>query len=119
MALNTGKKTNWRSWDVIIILDIVITRVNALVSDQPEKLIFTNRCGRPISDVKIPGLDASDVDHINIAGVDPSEVENIEIPGGDVYIQEPQVIEIFDPDIPPTHPALIEPVAVNQVDVAL
>ena len=97
----------------------MITRVNVLVSNQPEQLIFTNRRGCPIGDVKIPGVGASDVDHINIAGVDPSEVENIEIPGGDVYIQEPQVIEIFDPDIPPTDPAPIELAALNQVAVAL
>ena len=72
-----------------------------------------------MGDVKIPGVDASDVDHIDIAGVDPSEVENIEIPGGDVYIQEPQLIEIIDPDIPPTDPSPIEPAAVNQVTVTV
>ena len=35
MALNTGKKIVRRSWDVIPIPDKVITRVNALGSNQP------------------------------------------------------------------------------------
>jgi hypothetical protein len=38
MALNTGKKIVRRSWDVIPIPDVVIARVNALGSDQPEQL---------------------------------------------------------------------------------
>ena len=54
MALNTGKKIVRRSWDVIQIPDTVIRRVNALVSDQQEQLIFTDRRGRPIGNVKIP-----------------------------------------------------------------
>ena len=54
MALNTGKKIVWHSWDVIPMPDTVITRVNALGSDQPEQLIFTDRRGRPIGNVKIP-----------------------------------------------------------------
>ena len=51
MDLNTGKKIVRRSWDVIPIPDIVITRVNALGSDQPEQMIFTDRRGRPIGNV--------------------------------------------------------------------
>ena len=37
----------------------------------------------------------------------------------DVDIQEPQVIEIVDPNITPTDPAPIEPAPVYQVDAAL
>ena len=76
------------------MLDIVITRVNDLGSDQPEQLIFTDRCRVPIVDVVIPGVDPSDADHIKIPGVDASDidVDNIKIPGVDVDIQEPQVI---------------------------
>ena len=70
MALNTGKKIVRRSWDVIPMPDTVITRVNALDSDQPEQLVFTNRRGRPIGNVKIPGVDTSNADHIEIPGVD-------------------------------------------------
>ena len=103
MALNTGKKIVWRSWDVILMPDKVIMCVNALGRNQPEQLIFTNRRGRPIGDVKIPGVDPFDVDHVEIPGVDPSDFENIEIPGVDVDIKEPQVIEIVDPNIPPTN----------------
>ena len=40
-----------------------------------------------------------------------------ETPGVDVDIQEPQVIEIIDPDIPPTGPDPIEPGTVHQTDV--
>ena len=106
MALNTGKKIVRRSWDVILMPDTVITRVNSLGSDQPEQFIFTDRRGHPIGDVEIPGVDTSNADHIEIPGVDASDidVENIEIPGVDVDIQEPQVIDIIDPKIPPTDP---------------
>ena len=84
-------------------------------------MYFTNRCRRPIVDVEIPGVDPSDVDHIEISGVDASDIDvkNIKIPGVDVDIQEPQVIEIVDPDIPPTYPAPIEPAPVHQVAAAL
>jgi hypothetical protein len=34
----------------------VIAHVNALGTDQPEQLIFTDRRGRPIGDVEIPGV---------------------------------------------------------------
>ena len=121
MALNTGKEMVRHSWDVIPITYTVIMRVNALGSDQPEQLIFTYRYGHPIGDVKIPGVDTSNADHINIPGVDASDidVDNIEIPGVDVNIQEAQVIEIIDPDILPTDPDPIEPATVHQADAAV
>jgi hypothetical protein len=52
MAVNTGKKITRRSWDVIPMPDTVIACVNALGTDQPEQLIFTDRRGRPIGDVE-------------------------------------------------------------------
>ena len=121
MALNTGNKIVQRGWDVIPIPYTLIPRVNALGSDQPEQLIFTDRRRRPIGDVKIPGVDPSDVENIEIPGVDASDVgvDNIEIPGVDVAIQEPQVNEIVDPGITPIYPALIESVPVHQVATAL
>ena len=119
MALNTGKKIVRRTWDFIPMPDTVITRVNALGRDQSEQLIFTDRRGRPISDVVISGVDPSGVEHIGIPGVDPSDVHNIEIPGVDVDIQEPQIIEIVNTDIPPTDPAPIEPARVHQVAAAV
>ena len=88
MAPNTGKKIVRLSWDVIPTPDTVITRINALGSDQTEKLIFTDRCERPIGNVKIPGVDPYDADHIEIPGMNPSDVDNIKIPGVDVDIQE-------------------------------
>ena len=48
-----------------------------------------------------------------------SDVDNIEIPGVDVDIQEPQVIEIVDTDIPPTDPASIYLAPVHQEDAAV
>jgi hypothetical protein len=42
MALNTGKKSTRRSWDVIPMPDTVIARVNALGTNQPDQLIFTD-----------------------------------------------------------------------------
>ena len=121
MALNIGNKIVRRSWGVILMPDTVITRVNTLGSDQPEQLIFTDRRGRPIGDVEIPGVDTSNANHIEIPGVDASaiDVDNIEIPGVDVNIQEPQVIEIIDPCIPPTDPDPIKPATVHQADTAV
>ena len=89
MALNTGNKIVRHSWYVIPMPDTVITQVKYIGSDQPQKLIFTDRRGRPIGDVEIPVLDPSDVDHIKTPGVDASDidVDNIDIPGVDVDIQ--------------------------------
>ena len=53
-------------------------------------------------------MDTSDID-----------VDNIEIPGVDVDIQEPQVIDIVDPGIPPTDPAPIEPAPLHQLTVVV
>ena len=74
MALNTGKIIVRRSWDVIPMPDTVITRVNALGRYQPELMIFTDRRGHPIGDVKIPGVETSNTDHIEIRGVDASDI---------------------------------------------
>jgi hypothetical protein len=57
MALNSGKKIVRRSWDVIPMLDLVIDRVNALGRDQPQHMTFTDRQGRLIDNVEIPGVD--------------------------------------------------------------
>ena len=121
MALNTGKKNIRRSWDVIPMPYTVITRVKTIFSDKPEQFMFNDRRGRPIGDVKISVVDPYDVDHIEIPGVDASDidVDNIKIQGVDVDIQEPQVIEIFDPYIPLTNPAPIEPSPVHQVAAAV
>ena len=53
-------------------------------------------------------MDASDID-----------IDNINILGVDVDIQEPQVIEIINPGIPPTKPAPIEPAPLHQVAAAV
>jgi hypothetical protein len=71
MALNTGKKTIPRNWDVIPMPDTVIARVNTLGSNQPEQLIFTYRQERLIgdtNDVDIPGVDFDDDDDDEIVG---------------------------------------------------
>ena len=86
----------------------MFTQVNALGSNQPEQLVFTDIHGRPINDVKVPGVDLLDADHIKIPGLDSLDVDNIEIPGVNMDIQEPQVIGVVYPNIPPTDPAYIE-----------
>ena len=40
VALDTGKKITWHSWDIIPMPDTVIERVNVLGSDQPKDLVF-------------------------------------------------------------------------------
>ena len=84
MALNTGKKIVRRSWDVIPIPDTVVARVNTLGSDQPEQMIFTDRHGRLIGDVEIPGVDFDDADDAPTPGVEPTGADTIELPGVDV-----------------------------------
>lgn len=88
MSLDTGMKITRRSWDVIPINDLVINRVNALGHDQPEDMVFLDRRGRPIGDIEIPGVDASDeagpsLDDFQLPGVDPIVEDAIEIPGVD------------------------------------
>jgi hypothetical protein len=120
MALNTGKKIIRRSWDAIPMPDTVIARVNTLGSDQPEHLIFTDRHGRLIGDVDIPGVDFDDeADDAELPGVDQAEVDNVELPGVDVEGQEdpdPQIVEIDDLDIPVPDPPPVEVETVEQAE---
>jgi hypothetical protein len=114
MALNTGKKIVRRSWDVIPMPDVVIARVNALGSDQPRQMTFTDRHGRLIGDNEIPGVDSDEEQEDHFPGVAPVIDDDIEIPGVDVAGPEaleeapaPQV-EINDLDIPQDDPDPIE-----------
>jgi hypothetical protein len=114
MALNTGKKIVRHSWDVIPMPDVVIARVNALGSDQPRQMTFTDRHGRLIRDIGIPGVDSDEEQEDHFPGVAPVINDDIEIPGVDVIGPEaldeapsPQV-EINDLDIPRDDPAPIE-----------
>jgi hypothetical protein len=111
MALNTGKKITHRSWDVIPMPDTVIARVNALGTDQPEQLIFTDRRGRLIGDVEIPGVmdfEEEDDNDAVMPVLDPVGVDGVELPGVDVVGQAPQTVEIDDLDIPQPDPPLIK-----------
>jgi hypothetical protein len=114
MALNTGKKIVRRSWDVIPMPDVVIARVNALGIDQPRQMTFTDRHGRLIGDIEIPGVDSDEEQEDHFPGVAPVIDDDIEIRGVDVAGPEaldeapaPQV-EINDLDIPQDDPAPIE-----------
>jgi hypothetical protein len=113
MALNTGKKIIRRSWDVIRMPDLVITRVNALGSDQP-RMRFKDRHGHLIGDIEIPGVDADKDDDDHIPGVVSVIAYDINIPGLDVEGPKPQdevpapQVEIDDIDIPHGDPAPIE-----------
>ena len=86
MALNTEKKITRRNLDAIPMLDLVIACVNVLRIDQLELLTFTDRHGRLIGDVGVPGnlddLEQED-DNVEIPGVNPILDDDVEIPGVD------------------------------------
>jgi hypothetical protein len=93
--------------------DMVIVRVNALGTDQPEQLIFTDQRKRAIGDVKIPGVmdfEEDDDDNAVMPVLDPVGVVGVELPGVDVAGQAPQTIEIDDLDILQPDPPLIKTV---------
>jgi hypothetical protein len=119
MALNTVKKIVRRSWDVISMPDLVIDRVNALGSNHPQQMTFTDRHGRLIGDIEIPGVNNDDPLH----GVAPVIADDIETPGVDVEGTEAQdafldpQVEIYDLNIPHAGPDPIE-VAPTQVEQA-
>jgi hypothetical protein len=79
MAFNSGKKIVRRSWYVIPMPDLVIDRVNALDTDQPKHMTFTDRQGRLIGDVEIPGVDKQEEDDDHLTGVVPVIADDIEI----------------------------------------
>jgi hypothetical protein len=122
MALNSGKKIVRRSWDVIPMPDVVINSVNELGKDQPSLMTFTDRHGRLIGDMEIPGVDSTEDKDDYFPGVAPVITDAIEIPGVDVTgpkiwdeVPAPQV-EIYDPDdIPHDDPAPVEVVPAQAV----
>jgi hypothetical protein len=124
MALNSGKKIVRHSWDVIPMPDVVINRVNELGKDQSSLMTFTERHGRLIRDIEIPGVDSTEDEDDNFPGVAPVIADATEIPGVDVAgpesldeVTAPQV-EIYDPDdIPHDDPAPIEEVPAQSVPV--
>jgi hypothetical protein len=114
MALNTVKNIVRGSWDVIPMPDVVIARANALGSDQPRQMTFTDRHGRLVGDIEIPGVNSEEEQEYHFPGVAPMIDDDIEIPGVDVAGPEaldespaPQV-EINDINIPQYDPAPIE-----------
>jgi hypothetical protein len=123
MALKTGKKMVRRSWDVIPMTDLVIDKVNALGIDQPQQMAFTDRHGRLIGNIQIPGVDANEDDNDPIRGVVPVIADDIDIPEVDVEGPEAQdavpapQVEIDDLDIPHDDPAPIE-IAPTQAEQA-
>jgi hypothetical protein len=92
MSLRSAKKITRRSWDEIPMPDTVIARVNELAKNQPEQLMFTDRHGRPIGDVKIPGVDGGTQNLDN----EINEVDPDIIPHDTVDIEE-DAVEI-EPD---------------------
>jgi hypothetical protein len=102
--------------------DVVINRVNELGKDQPSLMTFTDRHGRLIGDMEIPGVDSTEDEDDYLPGVAPVIEDAIEIPGVDVAgpgaldeVPAPQV-EIYDPnDIPHDDPAPIEVVPAQAV----
>ncbi len=124
MALTTGKKITRRNWDVIPMPDLVIACVNALGSDQPKQLIFTDCQGRLIGDVDILGNQGGSVANgVEFPGVDPVINNDIEIPGVDDVEQgpedpDPQEIEINDLDIHEPDPPPIQVETVTEAAVS-
>ena len=109
MALKTGKKITRRNRDVIPIPDVVIARVNSLGIGQPKQLIFTDRHGRLIGDIEIPGVDSDADDDDEIPEVDPDPVDDdIELPGVDAVADAPQHDEINDIEVPDNNPDTIQ-----------
>jgi hypothetical protein len=84
MALNIINKIVRLIWDVIPMPDVVIAQVNALGSDQPRQMTFTDRHGRLIGDIEIPGVDSDEEQEDHFPGVAPVIDDDIEIPGVDV-----------------------------------
>jgi hypothetical protein len=112
MALSSGKKIIRRSWDAIPMPDTVIACVNALGSDQPEQLIFTDRHGRLIGDTEFPGAHFGDNDEppsemtLNIPDDDGANddadlpgVDDAAIPGVDNDVELPGVDGDAEPDV--------------------
>jgi hypothetical protein len=122
MALNSGNIFFLRSWDVIPMPDIVIYRVNALGRDQPQHMTLTDRHGRLIGDVEIPGVYDEEENDDHLPGVVPVIADDIDITGVDVERTETQdaipapQVEIDDIDINHADPAPIE-VALTQEEI--
>jgi hypothetical protein len=93
--------------------DTVIACVNALGTDQPEQLIFTDQCRCPIGDVEIPGvMDFEEEDDNNavMPVLDPVDIGSVKLPGVDIAGQAQQNVEIDDLNIPQPDPPLIKTV---------
>jgi hypothetical protein len=114
LALNSGKKIVHRIWDAIPMPDLVIDRVSALGRDQPQQMTFTDRHGRLIGDVEIPGVDDQEENDDHLPGVVPLITDDIEITGVDVEGTETQdsvlaqQVDFDDLDIHRADPVPIE-----------
>ena len=56
MSLNSDKKVTRMSWDTILMPDTVISRVNKLACNKPNRFIFTDRIVCPVGDINIKGV---------------------------------------------------------------
>ena len=90
MSLKTQRKVIRRNWDSIPMPDTVIARVNEIAKDQPELFTFTDRKGRAIVDVEIPGVDHGDEDE-EVQG--PENVEPELLPKVDLNDTETEETE--------------------------
>jgi hypothetical protein len=95
LSLNTMQKITRRTWDVIPISAAIIARVNEMGKDQPELFTFTDRKGRTVGEVELPGVDG-DEDIPNVA-IDETTDDQIEISDNDLDYSpsgEPKVEQI-------------------------
>jgi hypothetical protein len=78
------------------MLDAVIAcAVNALGTDQPKQIIFTNQFRWPIRDVEIPGVmdyEEEDNNDAEMPVLDPVGIGSVKLPGVDMTGQAPQKV---------------------------
>jgi hypothetical protein len=69
----------------------VIARVNALGKNQHHHMTFTDRHGRLIGDIEIPGVDSREEADAHFPEVEPVIEDDIDIPGVDVEVPEASI----------------------------
>jgi hypothetical protein len=85
----------------------MIARVNALLSEQPHHMTFTDRHSRLIGDIESPGVDSSKEEDAHFPGLELVIEDYIEIPEVDLEgpdARYPQIFERHDTDIPQDDP---------------
>ena len=93
MRLNSAKKITRRSWYTILMPDTVISRLNELACNKPNRFIFTERRGSPIGDADITGVDkdTNDINKNKAPQDPPHEFQEIEKTEEEPVIPDPKI----------------------------